>query len=229
MLAHYAHIELIKLFHHACVKHVKLILECMLCLCNFTFTSLFLNYDHNMIPSLLGASSLSLYKWGFLFSSSSAMMLFKNFNHLRISKKIQLDDMFILFSYDFCASYSMNCFIMKSQSKCNKCTHHSCLYVDVLWESLNRTCLLLWKEISKANSELAALSSKVICLQKTLNQANCCALQKADCLAVELDSDNDETENENNSSLSQLIDSMSSFFWNSIFLSQNVKVSSHSS
>ncbi len=29
------------------IKHVKLILECMLCLCNSMFTSLFLNYDCN--------------------------------------------------------------------------------------------------------------------------------------------------------------------------------------
>jgi len=79
---------------------------------------------------------------------------------------------------------------------------------------------LLQKKISKANSkltvkytELAALSLKVVCLQKTLNQTNHHASQKINCLAVELDSDNDETENENNSlTLSQLIDLMSSFF-----------------
>jgi len=79
---------------------------------------------------------------------------------------------------------------------------------------------LLQKKISKANSkltvkhtELAALSSKVICLQKTLNQTDHHASQKADCLAAELDNDNNETKNENNPSmLSQLIDSMSSFF-----------------
>ncbi len=125
------------------IKHVKLILECMLCLYNSMFTSLFLNYDCNMIFSLLNVNSLSLYKWGFLSLLSSAMMLFKNFNHLRISKKIQLDNMFISFSCDFCVSYSMNCFVIKSQSKCNKCTCHSCSCVNVLWESLDRTCLLL--------------------------------------------------------------------------------------
>ena len=114
------------------VKYVKLILKCMLHLCNFMFTSLFLNYDHNTISSLLSASSLSLYKWDFLFSSSSATMLFKNFNHLRILKKIQLDDVFTSFSCDFCASHSVNCFIIKSQSKCDKCTHCSHLCVNVL-------------------------------------------------------------------------------------------------
>ncbi len=185
MLAHcacrWAHWADSLMHHLSClvmltVKHVELILKCMLCLHNFTFISLFLNYDHNMISSLLGANSLSLYKWGFFFSSSSAMMLFKNFNHLRILKKIQLDDMFASFLCNFCVSYSMNCFVMKSQSKCNKCTYHSHSCVDVSWESLNRTYLLLWKKISKANSELTAkhteltaLSSKVVCLQKTLN------------------------------------------------------------
>jgi len=103
------------------VKYVELILECTLCLHNSTFINLFLNYDCNMISSLLDANSLSLYKWCFFFSSSSAMMLFKNFNHLRISKKTQLDDMFTSFSCDFCVSHSVNCFVMKSWSKYNKC------------------------------------------------------------------------------------------------------------
>jgi len=63
------------------------------------------------------------------------------------------------------------------------------------------------------NAELGALAFKIICLQKTLDQANCCALQKADCLAVELDSDNDETEDENDpQALSPFVDSMSSSF-----------------
>ena len=70
------------------------------------------------------------------------------------------------------------------------------------------------------NAELSALAFKIICLQKTLDQANCCASQKADCLAAELDSDNDETENENDpQTLSHFVNSMSSFFRNSIFLS----------
>jgi len=63
------------------------------------------------------------------------------------------------------------------------------------------------------NTELDALITKVIRLQKTLDQANHCALQKADCLAAELDSDNNETENENDpQTLSHFVDSMSSFF-----------------
>jgi len=63
------------------------------------------------------------------------------------------------------------------------------------------------------NAELGALAFKIVRLQKTLNQANRCALQKADCLAVELDSDNDETEDENDpQALLHFVDSMSSFF-----------------
>jgi len=57
------------------------------------------------------------------------------------------------------------------------------------------------------------LTVKVVHLQKTLDQVNCCASQKADCLAVELDSDNDETEDENDpQTLSHFVNSMSSFF-----------------
>jgi len=57
------------------------------------------------------------------------------------------------------------------------------------------------------------LTVKVVHLQKTLDQVNCCASQKADCLAVELDSDNDETEDENDpQTLSHFVNSMSSSF-----------------
>jgi len=59
------------------------------------------------------------------------------------------------------------------------------------------------KEISKINdvltvkhTELAAFSLKIVHLQKTLNQINCYALQKINCLAVELNSDNNEMKNE---------------------------------
>jgi len=92
------------------------------------------------------------------------------------------------------------------------------------------------KEISKANdvlaakhTELAALSLKIVCLQKTLNQVNCCALQKADCLAAELDSNNDEIRNEIDSML-QLVNSMLSSFWDLLLVSpQNIKAFSYSS
>jgi len=54
---------------------------------------------------------------------------------------------------------------------------------------------------------------KVIHLQKTLNQMNCYATEKTDCLVVELDSDNDEMKNENDFlNIQQLVDSMSLFF-----------------
>ena len=63
------------------------------------------------------------------------------------------------------------------------------------------------------NAELDALAVKIIRLQKTLDQANRRASQKADCLAAELDSDNDGTEDENDPQiLSHFVDSMSSFF-----------------
>jgi len=36
----------------------------------------------------------------------------------------------------------------------------------------------------------------VIHLQKTLDQTNCCATKKTNCLAAELDNDNDEMKNQ---------------------------------
>ncbi len=79
---------------------------------------------------------------------------------------------------------------------------------------------MLQKQISKANSELtvkhaelAALFLKVMHLQKILNQMNCCALQKADCLAAELNSNNNEINDEVNSlNIQQLVNLMFFFF-----------------
>ena len=154
-------------------------------------------------------------------------MLFKNFNHLWITKKIQLSDVPAPFSCDHCVSCDLNCFVMDLWSKCDKCTHHGCSCVNVLWKSLNKTCLSLHKEISKANgelatkhTELAVLSFRVVCLQKMLNLTDHCVSAKTDCLVVELDSDNNETENENNSfNMQQFVNSMSSTFWDSILFS----------
>ena len=157
-------------------------------------------------------------------------MSVKKFNHLWNTKEIQLSGSLSSFFCEYCHSLKLSCFIMKSHPKCNKCTWHDHSCVAVLWESLNRTHLQLQKEISTTNAELDVLAFKIVCLQKTLDQANRCASQKADCLAVELDSDNDEIENENDpQTLLHFIDSMSLSFWDFIFLSQSVEALSHSS
>jgi len=103
--------------------------------------------------------------------------------------------------------------------------------VTVLWEFLDKTHIQLWKNISHTNAELDALTVKVVCLQKTLDQTDHYTFKKADCFVTELDSDNNETENKIISfNIQQLIDSMSSIFWNLIlFFSQNIKAFSHSS
>ena len=136
------------------------------------------------------------------------MMLPKSSSHLRLIKQICLTRDSAVFSCEYCALYCLDCFIMtpdpdpKSKPKCNKCTCHDHLCVSVLWESLDQTHLSLQKEIFKTNNNLAALSAKVMHLQRTLDQADNCASEKIDCLAAELGSDNDETENEASSDLS---------------------------
>jgi len=63
------------------------------------------------------------------------------------------------------------------------------------------------------NNELMTLFTKVIHLQKTLNQTDCHATKKIDCFAVELNNNNDEIKNENNSlNMQQLVNSISSIF-----------------
>ncbi len=148
----------------------------------------------------------------------------KKFNHLWNTKEIQLSGSLFSFFCEYCHSLRLSCFIMEFHPKCNKCTQRGYSCVAISWESLDRTHLQLQKEISTTNAELDVLAVKIVCLQKTLDQANCCASQKVDCLAAELDSDNNGTEDENDpQTLSHFVNSMSSFFWDSIFLSQDVK------
>ena len=103
--------------------------------------------------------------------------------------------------------------------------------MTVSWKSLNRIHIQLWKNISHTNAELDALAAKIVWLQKTLDQVNCYTSEKINCLVAELDSDNDEMKNKNNSlNIQQLVNSISSSFWNSVlFFSQNVEAFSHSS
>ena len=163
-------------------------------------------------------------------------MLPKSSSRLRLAKQIRLTGDPAVFPCEYCALRCLDCFIMapgpdpKSKPKCDKCTRCGRPCVGVSWESLDRTRLSLRKEISKANNDLAALSAKVVRLQRTLDQADNCASEKVDCLAAELGSDNDGTEDEAPPDLSQFVDSLSPSFWDSIASPpQNVKASSRSS
>jgi len=103
--------------------------------------------------------------------------------------------------------------------------------VTVSWEFLNKIHIQLQKNINHINTKFSVFAAKVVCLQKILDQINHHMFKKVNCLVTELNSDNDETENEINFlNMQQLINFMSSIFWNLIlFLFQNVKVFSHSS
>ncbi len=101
-------------------------------------------------------------------------------------------------------------------------------YVLIYCESLSTEFIFHFKKkISKATKKINKISDalvikhvkfvkfllKVMCLSKTLNQINYCISIKIDCLAAELNNNNDETENEINSfNIQQLVNSMSSFF-----------------
>jgi len=68
-------------------------------------------------------------------------------------------------------------------------------------------------ELAIKHTELAVLSFKIVYFQRTLNFADHHVSMKINCLAAELDSDNDEMKNENNSfNIQQLVNSMFSIF-----------------
>jgi len=165
-------------------------------------------------------------------------MLSKSENRLMLSKTITQLGITAPFPCNRCSSSSKFCVHMKGHPKCAECTHCGRPCVLMSLNSLNCAHKRLESQLGEVEAEhtaqlevLQQLNSKILRLHKTIRQNKSKAIQKANCVAVELDSDNDEIKDENNSSdMQQLIDSMPPSFWNSILAPpQNVEVFSHSS
>ncbi len=138
----------------------------------------------------------------------------KTKNRLRLAKEIQLLGTLSVFSCNYCASIGCDCFVMESRPKCDKCTRRGRPCVSVSWETLDRTRAQLRRDISKETKKLAALAAKITRLQQTLDHADNRASQKADCLAMELGSDNDGTEDETGPpDINQIIEGLPNEFW----------------
>jgi len=129
---------------------------------------------------------------------------------------------------------------MKDCSKCAECTCRDCPCILVFLESLNRVHKKLKSQLNKAEAEhavqlniLQCFNSKILHLYTTIRQNKLHAVQKAQCVAAKLDSDNDETTDDEISSESVNFDSllqvMSSDFFNNLEpSSQTVEVFLHS-
>ncbi len=108
------------------------------------------------------------------------------------------------------------------------------------FEFLNRVHKKLKSQLNKAKAEHAAqlnilqcLNSKILCLCTTIRQNKLCAVQKAQCVAAKLDSDNNEITNDETffkpANFDSLLQAMSSDFFNNLEpSSQTVEVFSHS-
>jgi len=165
-------------------------------------------------------------------------MLFKSKNHLALFKLIDLHENSSLIFCNHCLFLDILYIIMTDHSKCVKCTHcnHSC--VDIFLEFLNHThkklkfkLKLIVKKHVKHFITVARLNAKLIKLLNQIKHNKSLFILKTHCVTIKLDDDNNEMKNENNSfNISQLVNSISSFFWDSIlFSSQNVEVFSHNS
>ena len=150
-----------------------------------------------------------------------------------LAEKIKIHSSVTSFVCQHCFLNLISCVAMSSCPQCATCTQHSHKCVDLFWESLNCTCAKLSSELIAAEEEQTHLFAKILHLRKVLNQMQDHVKQKASCLAEELtdDVDSDEMEAKASMNMQQLVDLMSSFFWDSIALPspQTVKASSHSS
>jgi hypothetical protein len=157
-------------------------------------------------------------------------MIPKSANRLSLAAFINKNGVLALIPCDRCALRGLVCVSMENRPKCSECTRLGRPCVGLSLESLNRTCDKLEDELGAALDEHEKLVGKINRLRKTLRYNKSLQNTKASCVAQELADDNDGVEDENPSTMSQLVDSMPSSFWDSILAPpQNVEASSRSS
>jgi len=167
-------------------------------------------------------------------------MLLKSSNCLALAKTILQFDIISSTACECCSLTFKVCIHMKGCSKCAECTCCDCPCVLMFLESLNCVHKKLKSQLNKAKAEHAAqlnilqcLNLKILCLCTTIRQNKLCAVQKAQCVAAKLDSDNDEIMNDETSSepvnFDFLLQAMSFSFFNNLEpSSQTAEVFLHS-
>jgi len=167
-------------------------------------------------------------------------MLPKSSSCLALARTILQFDIIPPTACERCSSTFKVCICMKGRSKCAECTRRGRPCVLVSLESLNRVHEKLESQLDKAKAEHAAqlnilqrLNSKILRLRTTIRQNKSRAVQKAQCVAAELGSDNNEITDDETSSepanFDSLLQAMSPGFFNNLEPpSQTVEVFSHS-
>ncbi len=128
------------------------------------------------------------------------MKSFKTCNHLCLYQFINKDNDSVLTICLHCFSLSILCIKIKNHFKYAECVCCSCLYVDVLWESLNHTYNKLKFNLSVTEKELTQTFARVACFCKILKYIKNKVAKKALCLACKLINDNDDVSEDKNNS-----------------------------
>jgi len=164
-------------------------------------------------------------------------MLFKLKNHLVLFKLIDLHKNSSFISCDHYLSFNISYIVMTDCSKCAECIHHDYSCVDISLKFLNCThkklkfkLKLIIKEHAEHFITVVKLNAKLTKLFSQVKHNKLLFIFKIHCVTIKLNDDNNEMKNKNNFfNISQLVNSMSSFFWDLIlFFSQNIETFSHS-
>jgi len=147
-------------------------------------------------------------------------MLFKFKNCLALIRTITQFEIITFIVCDHCFLSFHLCICMKDHLKCTEYTYHDCFCVSVSLNFLNCVHKRLKFQLNETETEYITqletfqqLNFKILQLQKTIKQNKLKVIKKTNCVAAELDDDNNETENETDSfNIQQLINSMLSFF-----------------
>jgi len=147
-------------------------------------------------------------------------MLFKFKNHLALFKLIDFHENSSLIFCNHCLSLNVSCIVITDHSKCAECTHHDYFCVDIFLKSLNHThkklkfkLKLIVKKCVKHFTVAVKLNAKLTKLLNQIKHNKLLFILKSCCVTIKLDDDNDKIKNKNNSfNISQLVDSISSFF-----------------
>ena len=120
---------------------------------------------------------------------------------------------------------------MKNQKKCAECIRRGRLCVPTSLEVLNHAYEKLQTQLQTAEEEFARALSRVNRLRKQIKLNKSHTAQKMQCVAAELDNDNDDLEDETvdeSSSLFQIVDNLFSDFWQPFDLVGNLSIISDS-
>lgn len=101
---------------------------------------------------------------------------------------------------------------MKGQKRCSECIRRDRFCISTFFEILNNAHEKLQNQFQSVEKNLSRVLSRVNRLRKQIKLNSSHTTQKEQCVAIELNNDNDDSENENVDDFFSLFQIVNNFF-----------------